>query len=143
MARMMKQETVTNISQKYANLRDAIANLKDETSALEKGIAAKSLTTDGFRDAQKRILAARNTASENAVYLGNVFGSYLATIGEDSPETLVKVAEAMKSHLPQIVEAINDAKKEVKDKNREKKETELREALREFAAKHGINVDSK
>lgn len=130
--RMVKQETVENISRRYGELSAAVLDIRSEEEALEKGRETGSLTKAGMRDAMSRINRLHVGATEHALYLGSAFSVFLSEVAKTEPETIVSVFGLLTPHLPQIVNGLNKEKDRQRLAVKENKAREIREAAQKL-----------
>lgn len=134
MAKQIRKETVANLTQRFGNLRAAVADLTSEREALEQGVVAKSLTPAGMRDAIARINKLSFKADEEATYLASVFAGYVSAVGATKPQVIVDLFTMLKDEVEGIVDVVNDEKSEIRAKAEERKALEVAEKAREMIA---------
>jgi Zn-dependent M32 family carboxypeptidase len=139
MSRQLKKETVENLANHYGKLQAAVIDIRQNVAENEKsvkdGTAATQEGMKQFSDRMHKVFSCQRVAAESARYLGNVFGVFLSEIGEKNPEVLIGVFSSVKSELPNIVDAINTTKEEVRESAKERKSQEILAAAKELLAR--------
>ena len=131
--RALKKESVTNLSKKFADLSAATKDLASAEAMIAEGMKTGKveLVAEGFSQKTR----AMKNAAEAAVYLGNLFGGFLASVAEKRPEVLIPIYVSLAPDLDGIVEAINTSKVDASNSAKEKKEIEIQAAAAELLRK--------
>lgn len=129
MARMIRKETIENVSKHFTALQNAVTNAAAEEKSLAAGIESGVLTPEGMRDGLARVVRNQQIAADSAQYLGNLCGAFLAEIGAKSPSRMAEVFKVLESDLPNIVDAVNEKKSETKEKAEDRKRAEMEAAV--------------
>lgn len=135
MSRMIRKETIENVSKHFTRLQEAVTNAQAEEKSLAAGIAAGNLTSEGMRDGMARIIRYQTVAAESGQYLGNLCGAFLSEIATKSPARMAEVFKVLQPDLPNIVEAVNEKKAETREQAEQRKREEITARANELLAK--------